>query len=89
MEVKWSDKALKDYKYFQKYDPKNAKDIDELLDIIELYKGEPLKGKGRPEELKYGLTGLMSRRIGSTKHRLIYKTIENTIYIYSCRGHYK
>jgi toxin YoeB len=45
------------------------------------------KGKGKPEPLKYDLTGFGSRRI-DREHRLVYQVRENEILVYSCRFHY-
>lgn len=52
----------------------------------------PFEGIGKPEALKYDLTGYWSRRI-DTEHRIIYQIIdENTINILSMislKGHYE
>jgi len=49
----------------------------------------PFEGIGKPEALKYNLTGNWSRRINS-EHRNIYEVLETEqiIKIYSLRGHY-
>lgn len=67
-------------------DKKMLKKISDILKDIER---NPYIGIGKPEALKYELTGYWSRRI-SDKDRLIYKIDEesNTIYIIACRGHY-
>ena len=44
-------------------------------------------GIGKPELLKYGLSGQWSRRINE-EHRIIYDVINNVLNIYSLRGHY-
>ncbi|WP_396177104.1 Txe/YoeB family addiction module toxin [Flavobacterium sp.] len=56
-----------------------------LLELTET----PYDGIGNPEALKYGLTGLWSRRI-SQKDRLIYKVEDEivTVFILSAFGHY-
>ena len=52
----------------------------------------PYEGIGKPEPLKYNLTGVWSRRIDQ-EHRLIYEIIdEDTIEILniiSLKGHYE
>ncbi len=48
----------------------------------------PFKGLGKPEPLKHRWTGYWSRRI-TDEHRLIYKVEKETIYIASCKYHYK
>jgi toxin YoeB len=65
---------------------KILKKINELLEDIERNGNS---GIGKPEPLKYELTGYWSRRI-TDKDRLIYKIVEesNVIYIIGCKGHY-
>ncbi len=46
-----------------------------------------LRGIGKPEPLKYGLSGAWSRRINH-EHRLIYEIREEEIEIISLKGHY-
>lgn len=85
-QVNWSEKALEDIKFWQKNIPKIAKRIQQLIDNI---KETPHSGLGKPEPLKYGFSGLWSRRIDS-QHRLIYFFDEKNslIEIRSCKGHY-
>ena len=49
----------------------------------------PLTGSGKPEALKYELTGFWSREINS-KDRLIYKVNDEmvTVLVISAMGHY-
>lgn len=49
----------------------------------------PHAGIGKPELLKYNLSGLWSRRINK-EHRLVYEIDEenNQIVIHSLKGHY-
>ena len=56
--------------------------------LIELSE-TPFEGEGKPEELKYELSGYWSRRI-NLEHRLIYKVDNNTVtvLIISAIGHY-
>lgn len=71
------------YKSGNKSDIKNVEIILKELEI------HPKIGKGQPEELKYQLTGLWSRRINK-KDRLIYEINENEVIvtIISANGHY-
>jgi len=63
---------------------KILKKIEQLLDsILE----NPYNGIGKPEPLKYQLAGKWSRRINK-EHRFVYAIKENTLYIYSLKGHY-
>ena len=65
-------------------DRKVVRRIDALLNDIERNGHE---GMGKPEALRYELSGYWSRRI-TEKDRLIYKFDETTIYIAACKGHY-
>ncbi len=84
MNKTFSDIAWNEYVEWYKIDKKIANKINELLKDIDR---NGYEGVGKPEALKHGLTGYYSRRI-SDKDRLIYKIIENTIYILGCKGHY-
>ncbi|MCS3904523.1 toxin YoeB [Methylohalomonas lacus] len=48
---------------------------------------DPATGRGKPEPLKYHLSGLWSRRL-SQQDRLIYKYDDDAIYIFAIGGHY-
>jgi len=54
-----------------------------LKDIIR----NPEEGIGKPEKLRFQLSGFWSRRI-SQEHRLIYKIDSDSIIVLSCRYHY-
>ena len=47
----------------------------------------PFVGIGRPEGLKYELSGYWNRRINN-KDRIVYRVEENIVFIVSARGHY-
>jgi toxin YoeB len=47
----------------------------------------PFTGIGKPEPLKYQLSGSWSRRI-THEHRMVYEVADNKILIHSLRGHY-
>jgi toxin YoeB len=85
MEVEYKPKALNDRQYWiQMGNVKIQNKISELIrNIIE----HPFTGIGKPEPLKYELSGLWSRRI-TMEHRLIYEVFEDKISILSMRGHY-
>ncbi|MWN04805.1 MULTISPECIES: Txe/YoeB family addiction module toxin [Gilliamella] len=80
----FSDESWSDYLYWQKTDKKMIKRINELLKDISR---TPFSGLGKPESLKFNLSGYWSRRIDS-EHRLVYKIENNCIIILSCRYHY-
>lgn len=85
MEKIWSDTAWTSYIMWQTRDKKLLARINRLLEDIS--RNGPDKGLGKPEALRGDLSGRWSRRIDGT-HRLIYRIIDNRIYITSCEGHY-
>ena len=85
MEIIYNQKALDDLEFWkQSGNTKIQKKISELIQAIEL---DPFVGIGKPELLKYELIGKWSRRINQV-HRIIYKTEENILKIYSLKDHY-
>jgi toxin YoeB len=61
MEVAYSAKALDDIRYWKKSG--NKKIQERITALVEDIKVDPFKGIGKPEPLKYELTGKWSRRI--------------------------
>ena len=84
MNLKFTKEAWEDYLFWQKNDKKILKRINEL---IHNSMRSPFDGLGKPEPLKFELSGFWSRRI-DLEHRLIYRTTDNTIEIIACRFHY-
>ena len=76
--------SWEDYTSWQNDDKKILKKMNELIKDIQR---TPFEGKGKPEPLKFDLSGFWSRRI-NREHRLVYKVEDNEILIYSCRYHY-
>jgi toxin YoeB len=76
--------AWEDYIYWQSIDKKVVKKINRLIKDIQR---NPFDGFGKPEALKYDLTGYWSRRIDH-EHRLVYQVVDKEILVYSCRFHY-
>lgn len=84
MNLKFTKEAWQDYLFWQKNDKKILKRINELIrDSM----NSPFEGLGKPEALRFELSGFWSRRI-DLEHRLIYRIKDNTIEIISCRFHY-
>lgn len=87
MEIVYSLEALEDINYWKKSGNKavQKKIVALLADIME----HPYTGLGKPEALKYELSGSWSRRI-TKNDRLVYSVnIENnTIEIETIKGHY-
>jgi toxin YoeB len=84
MKITFSKNAWEDYTSWLSEDKRMLKKINELIKDIQR---TPYEGMGKPEPLKYDLSGLWSRRI-DREHRLIYQANETEILIYSCRYHY-
>ncbi|MGL9772804.1 Txe/YoeB family addiction module toxin [Enterococcus sp. DIV0996a] len=81
----WSDDAWDDYLYW--YEQGNKSNIKKINKLIKDIDRSPFAGLGKPEPLKYDLSGKWSRRI-TDEHRLIYKVENETIFIYSAKDHY-
>ena len=58
-----------------------------LFVLLDELTKHPFTGTGKPEQLKYILAGSWSRRINQ-EHRLIYEDMDDTVLIYSAKGHY-
>ena len=84
MNIKFTDASWQDYVYWQKTDKAVIKKINELIKEISR---SPFEGIGKPEPLKYDLSGCWSRRI-TGEHRLVYQVEEDAILIIGCRYHY-
>ncbi|SUT93884.1 Txe/YoeB family addiction module toxin [Actinobacillus lignieresii] len=84
MKLTFSSNAWEDYLYWQKTDQIILKRINSLIKDIQR---QPFEGIGKPEPLKFNLSGFWSRRINE-EHRLIYTVEDETILIVACRYHY-
>ena len=86
MEIVYSPKALEDVVSWRKTGNKKALNrISLILDSIE---ANPYQGIGKPEALKYELTGCWPRRI-TGEHRIVYRVLgSETVEIISLRFHY-
>ncbi len=79
--------ARKDLDQFKRHEPGCFRKAAALL--LELEK-HPYSGTGRPEQLKYDLTGRWSRRINA-EHRMVYRVVDDVVevHVLSMRYHYK
>ncbi|SLM13808.1 toxin of the YoeB-YefM toxin-antitoxin system [uncultured spirochete] len=84
MKLLFSEHAWEDYLFWQNSDPTMLQRINQL--ILEIQR-TPFSGKGKPEPLKFALKGYWSRRI-TEEHRIIYKVVEDTVFIAQLRYHY-
>jgi toxin YoeB len=84
MELKFKPKAEDDLAYWFRNNKAVIKKIEKLLQSI---KESPYDGIGKPEPLKYNLSGYWSRRIND-EHRIIYIVADDIVTIHSLKGHY-
>ena len=84
MKITFSLNAWEDYLSWQQQDEKILKKINQLIKDIQK---TPFEGIGKPESLRYDLSGFWSRRI-DREHRLVYQVRDEEILIYSCKYHY-
>ncbi len=73
-----------DLRYWVKSDRATAL---KLLDLIEAVLRDPFEGVGKPEPLRYVLSGCWSRRV-TQEHRLIYRVTDERIDFLQARYHY-
>ena len=85
MEVVYKDKAIEDIKFWKKSGQKATQ--NKISNLIEDILSHPYTGLGKPEALKYELSGLWSREIDKG-NRLIYEIVGQQLHIISMRGHY-
>jgi toxin YoeB len=83
MKINFSKNAWEDYIYWQTEDKKTLNKINALIKDSQR---TPYEGLGKPEPLKFDLTGYWSRRI-DLENRLVYKVEDADILIYTCRFH--
>ena len=81
----FSKEAQKDIDFHRKSGNKSI--VKKLLIILNELSEHPYRGTGKPEQLKYDLVDIWSRRINK-EYRLVYEIVEDKILIHSARGHY-
>jgi toxin YoeB len=84
MKLIFSENAWDDYLYWQNNDKKILKRINLLIEDIQR---SPFEGIGKPEPLKYDLSGYWSRRIDE-EHRMVYTVKDDAILLSQLRFHY-
>ena len=85
MNIQFSSRAWEDYVYWQQFDKKVLKKINDLLKDISR---NPYEGIGKPEPLKHALSGYWSRRI-TDEHRLVYRVEGGVLKVAQVRYHYE
>ncbi len=85
MEIEYTLQATEDLDFWKKSN--NIAVLKKIRKLIESILQSPYEGIGKPEALKYNLTGCWSRRINQ-EHRLIYEVFDEKIIVHSLKGHY-
>jgi toxin YoeB len=85
MNKTFTSEAWQDYLWWLEHDKKTLRRINSLIKDIER---SPFDGLGKPEALRFGLSGFYSRRIDSV-NRLVYNIEGDSINIYSVKDHYR
>ncbi|HML55221.1 MAG TPA: Txe/YoeB family addiction module toxin [Solidesulfovibrio magneticus] len=84
MELLWTPQGWEDYLHWQATDKAKVKKINALIkDALKT----PYAGLGKPEQLRFDLSGHWSRRI-DLEHRLVYAVENGCLKIIACRYHY-
>lgn len=82
--IKLTTTALEDLAYWQANDLKTVQRINAILTSILI---DPERGIGKPEKLKYELSGCWSRRINH-RDRIVYQMSKDTVIVLQLRDHY-
>ena len=85
MEIEYTLQASEDLTFWKKSN--NVAVLKKIRKLIESISETPYEGIGKPEPLKYGLTGCWSRRINK-EHRIVYEVHIEIVMILSIKGHY-
>jgi toxin YoeB len=85
MEIEFTQRAFKDLQDWKKSG--NTKITNRITELTASILETPFTGIGKPEPLKHQYAGKWSRRI-NREHRYIYEVRDNTLYIFSLKGHY-
>jgi toxin YoeB len=83
--INFTSEALADLEYWKKSG--NIIILKRIRQLLQAIQTDPFNGIGKPEALKYNLSGSWSRRINQ-EHRIVYKFENNVITVYSLRFHY-
>lgn len=85
MEIKYLEQADEDLNYWVKTGNKAI--LKKIAQLTRAILEDPYQGIGKPEALKHDLTGKYSRRI-TQEHRYVYEIIDDTLFVFSLKGHY-
>lgn len=84
MRLVFDPNALEDLRFWVDTDRRKALKI---IDLLEAVLKSPFEGIGKPEPLKFELSGCWSRRI-DLEHRLVYRVDGEDLIVLGCRYHY-
>ena len=84
MKLVFVELAWEDYLHWQKQDRKLMERINKLMEAT---MRQPYVGIGKPEPLKYALSGFWSRRIND-EHRMVYRVTDHQLEIAQLRFYY-
>ena len=65
----------------------SPKVYDKLYQLLGAIEETPYQGLGKPEVLKFDLSGYWSRRL-TRQDRLVYRVTDEAIEVLSCKYHY-
>jgi toxin YoeB len=83
--IEFTKQADADFAYFKQTGNKQV--VKKIKELLESISSDPYRGIGQPEPLKYGLSGIWSRRI-NREHRMVYEVNGDVAFILSLKGHY-
>lgn len=86
MIIQFTEEAWEDFEWFLDNDKQIVKRIRRLLKDISRNPNTG-EGIGKPERLRFELSGYSSKRIND-EHRSIYKIEKDAVLVLSCRYHY-
>jgi len=85
MDIELTSDAIEDLNHWKKVGKQAI--LKRIRLLTESILETPFSGIGKPEPLKHNLAGKWSRRIDK-ENRYVYEVQENTVYVFSLKGHY-
>jgi toxin YoeB len=85
MKIVLTKSAIEDLEYWKKSG--NVATLKRIQLLLKAIAKELFEGIGKPEALKYNLSGSWSRRINK-EHRIVYEVTEDKVIIKALRFHY-
>jgi toxin YoeB len=86
MQIIYSPKAKEHLDFWVKTGNKPI--LKKIVQLTKAIMENPYEGIGKPEQLKYELTGYWSRRINH-EHRYVYTIAADTLIVASLKDHYE